>query len=810
MKPGESSAEDRLRLPPDRLRWRCPPSWVPADSTAELPAATGLEGQVDALEALRFGLESRGKANNVFLAGIFGGGRLQLLRELVEEHRGEGTPRNEYAYVCNFSAPERPRLLRLPAGSGAHFKRHMRKFASYVETELGQALESDAIRLRQDAISRREKEELAQVTEPFKQGLLDAGLELVSVRHEGTPMATPALLPLVDDQPVAPEVFEQMHEDGEVPADRYRAYRKSIAGYQERLAEMTAKVGRIVRESAERRKEVLESPARALLQQAITPILQEFALPEVVSYLGEVIDDVIENRIEGSAVRQFDADTVYGVNLLEPREADGPPPVIVEGNPSLFNLLGGIDATPRNGDPHDHAEHLTVRAGSLLRADGGYLLLDARDLVSEDGSWKLLVRALSSGVLELSPPGASRTGARELVKPDPIPIEVRVVVLGDLGLFRRLETTDPDFRDLFKVLVVLESTLPRDPESVHRYAGVVARLARQEALPPFDRGAIQCLVEAGARLADRPNELSTRFDLIEDISCEAAYLTLRRRAPAVERDDVEQAMVRILRRSDPPARRYRYLLRCGRFNVRTSGAEVGQVNGLALMRSTQLPYGIPARLTATVGPGTAGIVDIENEAALGGSIHTKGFHIFGGVLRRLLDADHPLVLSASVAFEQSYGRIDGDSASAAEACCLLSALAEVPVRQGLAMTGSIDQLGNIQAVGGCNEKVEGFYDACVETGLTGDQGVIVPRSNLGDLMLRPDLVAACERGEFHLYAVSRLEESLELFTGVVAGERRVDGSFPEDSVLGRAAARAKELWRQSTRRQPRPAGVATE
>jgi ATP-dependent Lon protease len=275
----------------------------------------------------------------------------------------------------------------------------------------------------------------------------------------------------------------------------------------------------------------------------------------------------------------------------------------------------------------------------------------------------------------------------------------------------------------------------------------------------------------------------------------------------VVREDSEQAMTRILRRSDPPARRYRYLLRCGRFNVRTSGVEVGQVNGLALMRSTQLPYGIPARLTATVGPGTAGIVDIENEAALGGSIHTKGFHIFGGVLRRLLQADHPLVLSASVAFEQSYGRIDGDSASAAEACCLLSALAGMPVRQGLAMTGSIDQLGNIQAVGGCNEKVEGFYDACVETGLTGDQGVIVPRSNLGDLMLRPDLVAACERGEFHLYAVTRLEEALEIFTGVPAGVRRADGTFPEDTVLGCAAARARELWQQSTRRRAQPAAA---
>jgi ATP-dependent Lon protease len=392
-----------------------------------------------------------------------------------------------------------------------------------------------------------------------------------------------------------------------------------------------------------------------------------------------------------------------------------------------------------------------------------------------------------------------------------VPIEVRLVLLGDLTLYRKLETTDPDFRDLFKVLVVLESTQPRDPESVQRYAGLVARLARNDSLPPFERGALRSLVEAGARLADRPDELSTRFDLIEDIAREGAYLARRRRAPSVERDDVEQAMQRILRRSDPPARRYRYLLRCGRFNVRTSGLEVGQVNGLALMRSTQLPYGIPARLTATVGPGTAGIVDIENEAGFGGNIHTKGFHIFGGVLRRLLQADHPLVLSASVAFEQSYGRIDGDSASAAEACCLLSALAGVPVRQGLAMTGSIDQLGNIQAVGGCNEKVEGFYDACVETGLTGDQGVIVPRSNLGDLMLRPDLVAACERGEFHLYAVTRLEEALELFTGMPAGTRRSDGAFPEDTVLGRAAARARELWVQSTRRQPKPtAAVESE
>jgi ATP-dependent Lon protease len=382
-----------------------------------------------------------------------------------------------------------------------------------------------------------------------------------------------------------------------------------------------------------------------------------------------------------------------------------------------------------------------------------------------------------------------------VLKPEAIPVNLKVVLIGEHGLYPALDAFDPDFPNLFKVLADFDSSLPRDAEALHSYTRVLARIAAEEKLPPFAADAVAVLAEQGARIAGRRDRLTARFGRLADLAREAAFLARKAGREPVTREDVLAAIRRSRRRGDLPARRFRELIADGSIRIQTSGTVVGQVNGLAVSYSGPHTYGFPARITATIGPGHAGAIDIEREAELSGAIHTKGFYILGGLLRHLLrGAGHPLAFSASVAFEQSYGGIDGDSASGAEMCCLLSALTGVGLRQDVAMTGAIDQLGHIQTVGAVSEKIEGFFDICSEAGLSGDQGVILPKSNVRDLMLREDVVEACDAGRFHVWAVETIGEALEVLSGWEAGRPDENGRYGEGTLLARAMERADDFW----------------
>jgi lon-related putative ATP-dependent protease len=382
-----------------------------------------------------------------------------------------------------------------------------------------------------------------------------------------------------------------------------------------------------------------------------------------------------------------------------------------------------------------------------------------------------------------------------------------VILIGDSEIYYLLDAYDAEFPNLFKVLADFDISIPRDRDGILQYAGVLARIARDEDLPPFDRTAVLGLVEHGARIAAHQGKLTARFGRLADIAREAAHIACKEGSDPITCDHVRSAIRRTKRRADLPARRFRELLAEGTIRIQTQGSSVGQVNGLAVLQAGPLTYGFPARITATIGPGTAGVINIDREAALSGAIHTKGFYILGGLLRTLLKTDHPLAFSASLVFEQSYGGIDGDSASCAEICCLLSALTEIPLRQDLAITGAIDQVGNLLPVGGVNEKIEGFYDACHDIGLTGTQGVIIPRANAGDLVLREDVVEACAGGQFRVYAVGTVHAALELLTAQPAGRRDAGGEYPGDSVLGVAMRRAHEYWKKAAPQVPGRPGV---
>lgn len=778
------------RLPTESLRWRCCPEDLGPVEAGDVPPFPGIVGQEDAIGALRFGLEIYAPGQNVYVRGLSGTGRLSTVSQILKEIQPMCPLASDHAYVHDFLQPQRPRLLTLPRGRGRDLQARVQLLIDFIADDLGQALSSDAMQERRRVLEERAATYSQEVAEPFDQELRRHGLTLVSVQMGST--VQPAMVPLVDGAPAPPERIEQMRERGELSDERIEEIKRSLASYGERFQQIGKELQRIQRGLATEVRNLFRAEARKLLETQTAEIAEAFPQEQVRTFLADIVHDVVERRLR--SLKEPEAFTgMYRVNLVLGHEPDDPCPIVVENSPTVQNLLGTIERELLPGGV-TRSDHTMITGGSLLRAQGGYLVLEAREVLQEPGAWKVLVRSLRSSQLEIVPPDSYLPWSRASLKPEPIPLQVKVVLIGDPGLYGLLDAYDPDFPHLFKVLADFDDSIELNIEGLRHYAGVLARIARDEGLPSFDRSAIAALAEHGARIAGRNDRLTTRFGRLVDLAREAAFLTTKSTKDKVSYEEVRAAVHRSRRRADLPSRRFRKLVTEGTLRIQTSGTVVGQVNGLAVMSAGPITYGFPARITATIGPGTAGAINIEREAQLSGAIHTKGFYIQGGLLRHLLRTEHPLAFSASIAFEQSYGGIDGDSASGAEMCCLLSALTEVPLRQDLAMTGAIDQHGHIQPVGAVTEKIEGFFDTCLDVGLTGTQGVVIPRTNVDNLMLRHDVVEHAAEGRFHVYAVDTIEEALEIFTGRTAGSRDESGEYPEGSLLRLAVDKAYEYW----------------
>lgn len=777
-------------LPHEALRWRCPATALDFSTTADLKPAEGVVGQEEAGEALRYGLLIDAHGQNVYVRGPTGSGRLSMVKDLLRTVVPGAPEGRDACYVHDFVREDQPRLLLLAPGAAPGFRTRVDELVRFLVEDLGDLVSTDSVRLRIHEIEVDAQREADEVTDPFDRQLREAELVLVGIESEdGT---QPAIVPVIDGEPSTFDDVEEKVAAGSFAAERLARLRTEADRLQVVLDKVSATVVKVRKRSERAVRRLRQQEAQRVLKDAVADVRRGWS--PAAHWLDELVED---------AARRFELfeqhpelTERYRVNVLVTRTPGAPRPVIVENVPTVQNLLGSID--PPGESAAGQALHVGIHAGSLLRADGGTLVLMARDVLAETGAWRALIRTLRTGQIELSPhDGAESTIRAPGVKPDPIPVRVKVVMLGDEEVWYALDDADPDFAELFKVLVDFDDVIPRDAAGVGLYARVIARIVRDEALPAFTSAAVGAIVEQGAREAAEPGKLSARFGRVADWVRESAFLARARSAPFVDRDDVERALVAARRRADLPGRRFRERLSQGRVLIRTRGAAVGEVNGLAVVSAGMLDYGFPSRITATVGPGTQGTVHIEREAHLSGQIHTKGFLIVRGLLRHLLGADTPLSFDASVTHEQSYGGIDGDSASAAELCCVLSALVGVPLTQGIAVTGAVDQHGNLLPVGAVNEKIEGFYDAAAAAGLEGVQGVILPFQNAGDLQLRRDVVAACRAGRFSVWAVRRVEEVLELLAGVPCGTRGADGRYPPETVLGRAAARVDQLWKAS-------------
>ncbi|MGC9111316.1 MAG: Lon protease family protein [candidate division WOR-3 bacterium] len=789
---------NRWRLNPEALRWRCPESYLKFKTTDDLRSAPEVVGQERALAALSLGLEIEVPGYNIFVTGPAGSGRTTTVQKLLAKARPVKSLTDK-CYVNNFQNPDEPRLLQLPAGEGRRLRQEMDELVAYLVKNIPRQFEGEAYQNSRQEIIDRFKEKGAARVRDFEKRVASEGFALV----QPAPVARPELAPIVDKQPVSVDILDRLVEEGKLTAER-------AAELKNRHRELSAELMAIFKELREYERQARENLAE-LDRQMVSPLLDErlgeiserHRDAKVASYLEEVRAAVLAD-IDLFRQRSGEAEVPaagagvdpylkYRVNVLVDNSEQKSAPVVFETNPNYRNLFGSIERVwDRSGQWRTDFTH--IKAGSLVRADGGFLVVNALDLLMEAGVWPTLKRTLRNRQVEISAydPFVSLFGTTA-IKPEPIPLDLKVIMIGEPWVYSLLAAYDEEFQKVFKVRADFDWEMDLNRNSAAEYAQVIKMLCEKEKLRAFDRSAVARVIEFGARLAGRQDKVTTRFNLIADVLKEADYWAGKAQSRVVRAEHVEQAIAKRRERVRMVEEKLQESIRKGLLFIDVKGRVQGQVNGLAVYDLIEHSFAIPVRITAKVGVGTAGIISVEREAELSGPIHDKGLYIITGYLRNKYASDLPLVLSASITFEQSYGGIDGDSASSTELYALLSELAELPLRQDLAVTGSVNQKGEIQPIGGVNEKIEGFFDVCQQKGLTGTQGVLIPKANVGDLMLREDVVAAVREGRFHIYAVETIDQGIELLTGVPAGKPGRNGDYPPESVNGRVKARLRAL-----------------
>ena len=770
------------------VRWLCDASSLGFKSTEEVEPVTHVVGQDDALESLQFAIDCDAYGQNVFVRGLSGTGRMSMVSKILRDVKPKLKDKQEHCYVANFIQPDRPKLISLKAGEGVTFRKSIDQLCAFINDDLKKSLDSEQLVKQKEQAEAQLQQQLDQLTKPFEKELSHNQMAMVNVKTQQGEQTI--IAPVIEGQVIDPNVWQQMVKEGKLDEATQKSLLETQHQYSKKLDEFGRKIGEVRELGLQKISELMESHTRKEMLQQTQILKKAYAVPAAIEFLEAIEEDVIDVFFY-SRQKEYDPYERYAVNVLLQQCDDGKAPVLVERLPSLQNLLGSIESKWSENGPV-MADHMSIRSGALLAADGGFIVLDARDLLSEPGAWKTLIRTLKSRYLEIVPADVNWPGQPAL-KPDPIPVEFRVILLGDSGVYYGLDNQDPDFPELFKVLSDFDSVIPRDAQGFEHYAGIIAKIIKEDGLLPFNHTAVGKLIEHGARVCSQGGKLTAKFSRVADLAREAAFVASQQGMKTVSGNDVSEAVKRTKKRAGLSARKFQESLQNGTINLETDGAVVGQINGLAVIHAGPIVYGFPSRITTSIGPGRAGVIDIEGMSGKSGSIHTKGFHILGGLLRHMLPVEHPLTFSASIAFEQSYGGIDGDSASGAEFCCLISALTGLPINQGFAMTGAIDQHGRLQAIGGVNEKIEGFFDTCVERGLTGKQGVIIPASNAKELMLRSDVQEACKSGMFAVHAVSYISEAMEVLMQNPAGVL-IGGEYPDESIMGLAMKKAKAYW----------------
>ena len=783
-------------LAPERLHRHTDLSQLGAPSSAELDPVPGLDAFPRAHEAIALAATTRMRGFNLFAIGE-SAARIKddVLLLLNEEARGRPCPQ-DWVYVNNFATPHRPIALSLPPGRAPALRDAVREAVSDLRAGLPAVFESEDYERRRTAIQEAFQGKAEGALQALGEKAATKGIVILR-----TPTGF-GVAPVRDGKVVPPETFNEW------PADRQAAMRAELQAIEKELEQAVRAIPRFEKERREAVRALEQETARVVIDQAIEEAKSGFAdLPAVREYIDTMRADLMEHvplflaaapgAETGEAVPVQDAAAAtgarYGVNILLTTDNGGScAPVVVELNPTVGNLLGRVEHLTHQGVLVTN--YRLIKAGSLHRANGGVILIDARALLTEAMSWPALKRALMQERIVIEDIGRM-TGFSTTVslEPDPIPLDIKVVLFGDRALYYLLASVDPDLAEHFKILADFDDDADRSPETEAMMARLIAGALKAEGLPPFGMDAIARLIEQAARLADDGARVALQVEPLRDIAVEAAQIARKADRMPVGAAEIEAAIAAQRRRVARVQERMRASILDGIALIDTQGARTGQVNALSVYSLGGHSFGRPTRISARVRPGTGRILDIEREVDLGGPLHSKGVLILSGYFAGRYAEEIPLALQASLVFEQSYGGVDGDSASTAELCVLTSAIGEIPIRQDIAITGSVNQHGEVQAIGGVNEKIEGFFDICAARGLNGTQGVIIPASNMRHLMLRRDVVEACAAGRFAVWAVRTADEALALLTGLPAGTRDESGAYPEGSVHRRVEDRLRHF-----------------
>ncbi len=787
-------------LRPDELHRCCDPDSLGFETTAEVEPLSGALGQEEAMKALAFGVSVASKGYNIFALGRAGSGRRTFIkRELEIRAEKEPTP-SSWCYGFNFKEPRNPVVLELPAGRGDLLRARLDALVTDLKRAIPQALEADDVTNRRAAIYEDRGREANTVMEAFRKEVEDDPNVALIGAQDGV-----VVVPAQEGEPVTKEAYNALPDENRKAIDEtVREASKTLFQTQRRMHELQ-------QEASDLADDLHKQVTRSVVDHRFS-ILKEFynESPRVLSHLDDMALDVVENweKFTTSEGQDKDAQPAlmggpppedffirYRVNPVVTRDRNSGAPVIIESNPTLWTLTGRIEGQIRFGVMV--TDFTRIAPGAIHKANGGYLILHAEELLSRPLAWTALKRTLRTRELRPEDP-ASTAGMMvpETIEPEAIPLDVKVILIGEPNTYYRLQQADPEFEELFKVKVDFTPHMDRTPEAENGYASFVAARCETEDLPAFDASAVAAVVEEGSRLASNQWKLSTRFRAIRDLVREAAHVAGGDGVEVVSQAHVEGAMRDRHIRNNRPHRELLDLIKRGVLSFEPEGMEVGQIHGIGLIQVSDEAFGRPIRVMCSAYLGTEGVINIEREALLSGRIHSKGFLVLQGYLGRTFARSKPLLLSASLSFDQLYEEIEGDSASAAELYALLSAISGVPIRQNVCITGAINQDGTILPVGGVTEKVEGVFSAFEQVGLTGNQGVIVPRRNVENLVLRRRVRDAVAEGQFHIYAIDRIEEGWPILTGFDAGEIQKDETFPEGTVHNLVVRQLDEFVRE--------------
>ncbi len=761
------------------------------------------------MRALRMGVELTASGYNLFVCGLSGSSRGGMIVRMIEEMHPQTEPAPDRCYVNNFKNSDRPRLLTLPRGQANAFKKEVESGIDFLRRRIPQVFEGEPFQRQKTRIVERftvrEKELMDDFTrriarEQFALGRMQVGA-----------VALPEIFPVLDGQMVPIEEIPKMVQEGKIETVTAEELERKYDLFRQEFTVVYRKTLSLSRELASEMSYLEQEAASVLVDGVIEELKEKYVSTNIAEYLEEVRHHVLDNLEPfkeregeeeqnpaeaglGLRTERTDRDPfrVYGVNVILAHGEQDTCPVIFETIPTYANLFGTVH---RSYDARGgwNSDFMDLRGGSLLRADGGFLVMYALDTLTESGVWRTLKRTLNHGKLEIQPVETIFPFSTAALKPEPIDVHAKIILIGDRDMYELLYDFEDDFKKIFKVRVEFDEEMKWTEEVLRHYGGRLRKLSEDEKLLPFDRTAVAAILEHGVRIAGRRGKITTRFFDLADLARESSYAARHNGTTVITATHVRAALDAKIERHNLLETKIREMIEQNLLFIDTTGERVGQVNGLSVLEIGGYAFGKPVRITASVALGKTGIINIERESNLSGRFHDKGVQIISGYIRRMFAQDKPLSLSSSLCFEQSYSGVDGDSASSTEVYALLSALSQIPIRQEFAVTGSVNQQGDIQPIGGVNQKIEGFYDICRLKGLTGTQGVLIPAENVDDLMLRDEVIEAVTNGQFHIYPVGTVDQGIEILTGVSAGSRNQSGKFEPESVFGKADARLSQM-----------------